>query len=423
MKRVAHNLAQSVPHEIGELIARDVRLLQRLGRRGLIAHCRPTVDFSTLDNVHHPARRLLQHYKHHSAPVKFSTAPWSQKQVMRALVRGPHKSCQDHLSFLQDEFVDMIHKGQWLVLPYSAVRDLPGLCVSPPGVVPQRERCPRWICDYSWSHVNGDTLPLAAVKAMQFGHALDYILHKVLLADPARDPIYLLKLDISDGFYRIGLAIDDIPKLGVAFPSLPHQETLIAFPLVLPMGWTNSPPIFFTATETVADLANAHIAVGATAPPHPLDDLAESIPPVEPLPPTCQYNIPSIPRDPALPRPVGQLSYIDVFVDDFVGLVQDDPDSLSNRRRVRRILLHAVVDVFRPLEPGDPPERQEPVSLNKLQKGDCSWATIKSVLGPSHEDIGFHPADAASYQHHQMAHGSRRAPLHVSCATRFTQHF
>ncbi|KAL3806886.1 hypothetical protein ACHAXA_000796 [Cyclostephanos tholiformis] len=247
----------------------------------------------------------------------------------------PHTT--DHITYSAeeyaplDEFVDMIHKGQWIVLPYSSIRDLPGLRVSPPGVVPQRERRPHWICDYSWSHVNGDTLPLAAVEAMQFGHALDRILREVLLADPARGPIYLLKLDIT--------------------------------------------------TETIADLANARLAAGTTAPPHPLDDLAESIPPVEPLPPTCQYNIPSIPRDPALPRPAGQLSYVDVFVDDFVGLAQDDPDSSSNRRRVRRILLHAANDVFHPLEPGDPPERQEPISLNKLRIGDCSWATIKSVLG------------------------------------------
>jgi len=42
-----------------------------------------------------------------------------------------------HIAFLQEEFKDMMSKGQWLVLPYSAVKDLPGLRLSPPGVVPQ----------------------------------------------------------------------------------------------------------------------------------------------------------------------------------------------------------------------------------------------------------------------------------------------
>ena len=50
------------------------------------------------------------------------------------------------------------------------------------------------------------------------GSALDRILQEILLADPKLGPIYLSKLDISDGFYRVNLAIDDIPKLGVVFP-------------------------------------------------------------------------------------------------------------------------------------------------------------------------------------------------------------
>jgi hypothetical protein len=87
----------------------------------------------------------------------------------------------------------------------------------------------------------------------------------------------MIKLDISDGFYRIGLNIDDIPKLGVVFPTLPGDEPLIAFPLVLPMGWTNSPPIFSAATETIADIANARLSLGKLPPSHPLDELAASV--------------------------------------------------------------------------------------------------------------------------------------------------
>ncbi len=296
----------------------------------------------------------------------------------------------------------MINKGQWIVLPFSAVQHLPGLRVSPPGVVPQRERRPRWICDYSWWNINRDTLPLAALEAMQFGHALDRILRELLLADPTLGPIYLIKLDISDGFYRIALNIEDIPKLGVAFPPLPGHEPLIAFPLVLPMGWTNSPPIFSTATETIADLANARLQQPGVPPPHHLDTLAESIPSPAPVAPTNMSSLPPVVRDPSLPRSTRPLSYTDVFVDDFVAAAQDSHASdsssctshasnisnldshasdISNRRRVRRILLHAIDDVFRPLTPSDPPERREPVSVKKLKQGDCSWGTIKLVLG------------------------------------------
>jgi hypothetical protein len=92
---------------------------------------------------------------------------------------------------------------------------------------------------------------------MQFGPSLECILQEILFPNPAHGPVQMIKLDISDGFYRIGLNIDNIPKLGVVFPVLPDDEPLIAFPLVLPMGWTNSPLIFSTATETIMDIANA----------------------------------------------------------------------------------------------------------------------------------------------------------------------
>jgi hypothetical protein len=68
-------------------------------------------------------------------------------------------------------------------------------------------------------------------------------------------------------------------------------------------------------------------------------------------------------------------AYVDVFVDDFVGLAQ------KHKQQVRRTLLEAVVKVFRPLYPTDLPTRREPVSVKKLLEGEGSWSTIKLVLG------------------------------------------
>ena len=55
----------------------------------------------------------------------------------------------EHIEFLHEEFADMIAKAYWVVLPADAVKDLPGLRISPPGVVSQLGRCPRSIVDYS----------------------------------------------------------------------------------------------------------------------------------------------------------------------------------------------------------------------------------------------------------------------------------
>jgi hypothetical protein len=175
-------------------------------------------------------------------PVKVTTQAWSPSRIQQALSRGAHRSCRDYTEFLSQEFVEMIRKNQWTILPFSVVKQFKDMRLSPPGVVPQRDRRPRWIVDYSFYGINEETLPLVAEDAMQFGQTLHRILRHILLADHRHGPIYIIKIDISDGFYRIDVNPDDIPRLGVVFPTGAGEEPLVAFPLVLPMGWKNSPP-------------------------------------------------------------------------------------------------------------------------------------------------------------------------------------
>ena len=172
----------------------------------------------------------------------------------------------------------MIEKGQWMVLPYKAVRNLPNLRLSPIGVVPQRERRPRTIVDYTFFGVNDETIPLTAPESMQFGKALHRIIQAIVRADPRHGPVHIIKVDVADGFYRIHLAPCDIPTLGVTLPFSHEGEPLIAFPLTLPMGWVNSPPLFCSATETVCDLANQQLDRRTRHPTHRLDALADTEP-------------------------------------------------------------------------------------------------------------------------------------------------
>lgn len=140
-----------------------------------------------------------------------------------------------------------------------------------------------------------DTLPLAVLNSMQFGHALKCILNEILLANLSYGPVHLMKVNLSNWFYRITIDTDNISKLGV-----------VAFPLVLPMGWTNSPLIFSTATETIANLANAWLCLGITLLPQASSSS------------TSQMHKP-IDHDPSLPTSMPPLAYLDVFIDDFVG--------------------------------------------------------------------------------------------------------
>jgi hypothetical protein len=137
------------------------------------------------------------------ATVATSSAPWSLRQKLSALERGSHQSAKQHVDFLCSEFVNMIKKGQWILLPATQVLNNQNLRLSPLGLVPQRERRPRTICDYALFLVKDDTIELCPAESMQFGRALLRILQKTARSDPRLGPVYFSKIDISDGVYRI----------------------------------------------------------------------------------------------------------------------------------------------------------------------------------------------------------------------------
>ena len=293
--------------------------------------------------------------------------------------RGPHKSARGERDFVFAEILDFCAQGYWAVLPYEVVKDWPNLRVSPLGVVPQRDRRPRLIADYSFSAVNEETIALAPKEAMQFGHALQRVIQTVVESDPRYGPVYLAKIDIADGFYRVWLNLHDIPKLGVVLPTSPGWPQLVAFPLALPMGWVESPPYFCVLTETACDLSNNRLrrrssdeqprgtmhrleAVAATPPP----DIVEEKPTYRPAR-DMQRQFRGRP-------PVAK---VEVYVDDFLLMAQTD----AQRRRVLRSTLLAIDEVLRPLETSDPTHRKEPASVKKMLKGDAYWSTNKRILG------------------------------------------
>ena len=242
-------------------------------------------DFASLSEVKHPARRSLRQYKHRGAPVVLMTGSWTEGERQVALNRGPHRSSTEHTPFLREEFASMVEKGQWVVLPYSVAKRLPGLRLSPPGVNMERDRRPRWLGDYSYFKTNAETLPVSCLSAMQYGWALERLICEIVYADPGLGYVYLLKANVSNGFYLIGLHPEDAPKLGLIFLSGEEEEPMVATPLTLTMVWKNSQPLFCTATETVADLANKSLRSHQPSKSHKLDNRAEAIelPPAPPL--------------------------------------------------------------------------------------------------------------------------------------------
>ena len=335
----------------------------------------------------HPAAHLLSHFQKVGTPAIINAKPWTPSRLEATLKRGPHSSCSDGIEFLREEFADMIEKQQWIVLPADLVKKQFGLRLSPLGLVPQRGRRDRMISDYSFFDVNQETLKLAPDEAMQFGRTLWRLLYRIHHANDKFGPVFLSKVDLSDGFYRLWLRPEDTIHLAALFPSRPGEPKLVGIPLTNPMGWVSSPPNFSACTETIADLANVDLAdpiaiEEARSTPHRLDVVSESNPT-----PSASSNstdqLLSLPTSSSAPPSTSKpflrpLQYWDIYVDDFCGLVQGNK---WKRRTVKRILFNALDKVFRPLDGDDTMFRQEPASLKKLRKGDARWDTEKIILG------------------------------------------
>jgi hypothetical protein len=312
--------------------------------------------------------------------VLLETDPWSDELKTTRFLRGPHKSANEYIEFLQEEFLDFCQKGFWMLLPYSEVEDMVQLRLSPLGCVPQRDRRPRVIVDYSFYGLNGETIKLAPRDSMQFGKANERLMTKLLHANPRFGSCHMYKIDIGDGFYRIPLSTSGVPKLGVCLPPFPGLPPLVAFPLVLPMGWTESPPFFCCFTETACDLANSTLRQNLRSPIHPLEALAGAADRL-PNPERGEDNHPLRPTPLSHQRRLATkpLSFVDVFVDDFCAVGQDHHmNPLSNQRRT---LMHTIDKVFRPNDALDVASRKEPISTSKLAKQDGAWQDVKRALG------------------------------------------
>ena len=379
--------------ELGKLVDKLTGLFLECNRDWVSfvhrVHTRPCLH-AHVKSLPHSAAAYLHDLRADGAPVQCTTPLWASECKDRSMQRGPHPSTRPYLHFLESDMADMITKGYWVVLPYKLVKDIPNLRISPMGAVPQRERRPRIIVDYSFSGINQETHRGAPPEAMQFGRALERVLRKVATADTAQGPLYLLKIDLSDGFYRVRLRAQDAPMLGVAFPVAPGEPLLTAIPLVLPMGWTESPPYFCTTTETIVDLANLYSHSTWDPPSHPLEVPSATAAPwdghltITVPPPDLQVDRPPKTmvrmRPPTrLQRRAPALRYADVYIDDEI-LVAQGPAHVLNK--FRRQAFHINDRVFRPNDGQDDPSiRREPISAKKLDKGDACWSTRKVILG------------------------------------------
>jgi hypothetical protein len=222
------------------------KMLRQLGWSHFIKTLQQPLDTApNIMSLPHSAAPYLQRLADNRVPAPSHSKPWSKSKLCHLLRRGPHVSAKIlYRDFLFEDFLDMVQKGYWTILPFRSLQQFSHLKLSPAGVIPQRKGRPRPIMDYSFIGVNDQSLHLSPTHAMQLGHTLPRLLQHIANANPAHGPPLLLKLDLADGYYRVRLTPEAALELAVVLPGSTLTSSYIGIPLCLPMGWAHSPPYF-----------------------------------------------------------------------------------------------------------------------------------------------------------------------------------
>jgi hypothetical protein len=125
---------------LGKYVRAHTTLLRQLGWHRFIKHLQHPTDISPyLDRLPHPVASYLHRLALNGVPAPSQEKPWSTARLLNTLKQGAHVSAK-HLfkDFLFEDLLDMVQKGYWTVLPFSAMKSCQHLKLSPSGVVPQR---------------------------------------------------------------------------------------------------------------------------------------------------------------------------------------------------------------------------------------------------------------------------------------------
>jgi hypothetical protein len=147
-------------------------------------------------------------------------------------------------------------------------------------------------------------------------------------------------------------------------PQRSGEPIRLVVPTSLQMGWVESPPYFFVASETAQDIAMdySNTKLGSL-PTHKFTHYTRGDADAIQLPPK------------AMQRGKALRYSIEVYVDNFMSIVI--PTSQEQLDFVANAIMQGIHDVF----PANIVNSNDPISKKKLTKGEGQYSTFKTLLG------------------------------------------
>jgi hypothetical protein len=275
-----------------------------------------------------------------------------------------------------------VRKGYALPLTLNTLQFLPNASLAPLGCQEQAsinergEKIPKYRMthDQSYPGPSGLSVNKRVEKELlphcMYSFVLSRLLHYIV-ATRKRLPstrIYICKSDIDAAYRRCHLSKDTAPEC------LTCHNGILLMALRLTFGGSPCPSLWGLISKTMIDTCNTLIQ--NTHWNH--NDLFD---PISKLIEEQSHLSESIPfsqaRDLMIEIPLNDLGFVDIYIDDSVGIA---PDLKDNPQRVNRAIPLAIKMFARPLDPNDPIPRVEIISLKKLQ-AEGRLEETKTVLG------------------------------------------
>ena len=165
---------------------------------------------------------------------------------------------------------------------------------------------------------------------MRFGKALYRVIDCILAAPPKLGPAFLNKVYLSNAYMHIWVRLEDIPLVAFLVPkATPDEEQLVGLHLSIPMGYMESATFFCATTETVNDRTLDTLSMRHTAPPHHLEDLADTKPPeTSEEEATATRNADSNWESLSPHARATDLAHVEVYLNDFISITQGGPKEI-----------------------------------------------------------------------------------------------
>jgi len=296
--------------------------------------------------------------------------------------RGNHKSLSKYATFINPIISEDIERGFALPLPLNILEKITKASLAPLGCHKQTtidmngKTVPKYRLthDQSFPGPSGKSVNLRVRKDLlppiMYSSVLSRLLHYIVNIR-FRLPnvkIFICKVDLDAAYRRCSLSSS------TSWESMTIFDGLVLVALRMTFGGSPCPHLWGVISETIADLANVILHNPFWDYNELYDPLSDTIEHPDSLPDAIPFHQA---KELAVSLPDNLDGYVDIYIDDNLGVV---PDIGDNTKKMNRVIPLAIHTLSRPEDPNDIIPRRDIISMKKF-KAEGRLEEVKKVLG------------------------------------------